>query len=264
MVEGRQEVKIEKPKVIFPPPRIVLSTVEGWGKSTCGAYSTNPIMIMAGTETGYLTLLGAGLVPLVPCGLATEWPDLLSTIQRLGKKEAPTYGVLVLDALSGVERICHEYVCKRDFKGDWGERGFTSYQKGFDVAVTDWIQLLVALDQVRTKGTTILLLAHVQVRPFKNPLGADYDRYVVDVHHKTWGVTHKWADAVLFGTFTGEIDLKTGKAVGGSDRVFYTERRESYDAKNRYGMDQKVKVPNDPTKVWDTVWGAVTKHKGDK
>jgi hypothetical protein len=105
------------------------------------------------------------------------------------------------------------------------------------------------------------MLGHVQVRPFKNPLGADYDRYVCDVHHKTWGVTHKWADAVLFGTFRTVLDEKKGtkpKGIGGADRVLFCERRDAYDAKNRYGMPEELDIPNEPAEVWGTIWAAVT------
>ena len=52
-----------KPKA--PCPRIVLATVEGWGKTTAGAYAPNPFMCMVRGETGYATLLGAGTVPAV-------------------------------------------------------------------------------------------------------------------------------------------------------------------------------------------------------
>ncbi|MAH45061.1 hypothetical protein CMI37_04480 [Candidatus Pacearchaeota archaeon] len=255
-------MKITKPDQVFPPPRIVLSAVEGWGKTTAGAYAPNSCLIMSEHETGYLTLRGSGLVPEVDCGLATNWVDLLNTLETLAKPDHPGYGVLALDAINGFERMCHERVCQRDFKGDWGEKGFTSYQKGYDVAVTDWLQMLIALDNIRAKGTTILLIAHVQVRPFGNPLGADYDRYVVDVHKKTWGVTLKWADAVLFGNFKSVIDAKTGKAVGRADRRLFTERRDGYDAKNRYGMPEYLDIPADPTRVWSSIWDSITAKRG--
>jgi len=255
-------VRIAKPEPLFPPPRVVLAAVEGWGKTTCGAYSNNPLIVMSGRETGYLTLRGAGLVPNVNCATPENWVEFLAGLEHLAKPDAPKFGTIAIDALNGFERMCHERVCQRDFKGDWGEKGFTSYQKGYDVAVTDWLQMMIALDRIREKGTSILMLAHVQVRPFGNPLGADYDRYVVDVHKKTWGVTLKWADAVLFGNFKSVIDAKTGKAVGRTDRRLFTERRDGYDAKNRYGMPEFLDIPADPTKVWSTVWDSITAKRG--
>lgn len=246
------------------PPRIILNAVEGWGKTTCGAYAESPGILMAAGETGYATLLSAGRVPAVPCAVLSTWRSVLDTVQAV-IEEPDGMQTLVFDALGGFERLCHEHVCKRDFNGDWGERGFISYQRGYDVAVADWLSLLAMLDRGRElRGMSVILLSHCKVRTFKNPLGPDYDRYVSDVHDKTWAVTSKWADAVLFGTFEtvvegGQTGLKPrkGKGIGGSERVLFTERRDAYDAKNRYGMPECISIPNDPTQVYATITQAM-------
>jgi len=250
----------------FKPPRIVLNAVEGWGKTSCAAFAPNPAILMAKGETGYETLLGSGLAPQVDAGRVETWESLLAFLEAAAGAQNPQHKVLALDALGGFERLCHERVCNRDFDGEWGEKGFLSYQKGYERAVTDWIGLLALLDRVRECGVTILMLGHVQVRPFKNPLGDDYDRYVSNVHHKTWGITHKWADAVLFGQFVtviakDKVTDKKGKGIGGTDRVLYCERRDAYDAKNRYGMPAELDIPGDPARIWPTIWAAITKGK---
>lgn len=249
----------------FTPPRIVLYGVEGWGKTSCVAHAEDAAIIMAAGETGYETLLGAGLVPQVDVASATNWTALLATLDKLATADSVPYKVLALDAIGGIERLCHTHVCNRDFDGDWGEKGFTSYQKGYDVAVTDWLQLLQRLDNLRACGVTIVLLGHVQIRSFRNPTGEDFDRYVSAIHHKTWSATHRWADAVLFGQFR-TITAKLGgssskKGIGGTDRILYCERRDAYDAKNRYGMAAEIDIPADPAQVWDTIWKALTAGK---
>lgn len=216
---------------------------------------------MARGETGYETLLGAGLVPSVDTAYVEDWESLLDLLDKMGRAENPQHKVLALDAMGGFERLCHERVCTRDFKGKWGEDGFAAYQKGYDRAVTDWLGLLQRLDAVRAQGVAILLLGHVQIRPFKNPLGEDFDRYISNIHHKTWNVTHKWADAVLFGTFRTITDDDHGrqqpKGIGGTDRVLYCERRDAYDAKNRYGMPAQIEIPPEPAQIWPTIWNAI-------
>jgi len=259
---GEAIMSLGKLAAEFKPPRIVLNGVEGWGKTSTSAFAPNPAILMAAGETGYETLLGAGLVPQVDAARVESWQQLLDTLDALA--ENCPYQVLAFDALGGFERLCHEHVCRRDFNGDWGEKGFSSYQKGYDVAVTDWLTFLSKLDRIRERGVTMLLLGHVQIRPFKNPLGEDYDRYVADVHHKTWGVTHKWADAILFGQFRTVLDDMGGarpKGIGGTDRVLYCQRRDAFDAKNRYGMPDELEVPNDPKLVWPTIWNAITRGK---
>jgi len=247
----------------FRPPRIVLNGVEGWGKTTLAAYAPKSVILEAPGETGYETLYGVGLVPEVAVGQVSSWPQLLATLDSLAGSD---YEVVALDALGGFEHLCHEYVCATEYNGVWGEKGFASYQKGYDLSAGEWLQLLTRLDRLQADGKTTLLLAHCKVATFKNPSDADYDRWVADVHKLTWSVTHKWADAVFFGNFfsvieggrTGEKPRK-GKGIGGTERVLYTERRDAWDAKNRYGMPEVVDIPNDPSKTWGAVWNAIRK-----
>jgi len=262
---GDVVLSLGKLKGEFKPPRIVLNAVEGWGKTSCAAYAPALALLMAKGETGYETLLGAGLVPQVDTAYVESWPALLAFVNKMAEVEKPNHKVLAFDALGGFERLCHEHVCSRDFKSVWGEKGFSSYQKGYDLAVTDWLMLLAGLDRLRARGVTILMLGHVQIRPFKNPLGEDFDRYVANIHHKTWGVTHKWADAVLFGNFRTVLDTLTPgarpKGIGGTDRVLYCERRDAYDAKNRYNLPAQLDIPDDPNRIWPTIWDAITKKE---
>lgn len=250
--------------VALPPPRILLNAVEGWGKTSCGAYAPEPAILMARGETGYETLLGAGSVPDVDRVKVNTWPELLAIIDGV-----TNHKTIVLDAMGGMERLCHEFVCQRDFGNDWGERGFASYQKGYDVAVTDWLILLAKLDRIRdAQGVNILFLSHCRIKTFKNPMGADFDRYVSDVHDKTWGATAKWADAVLFGNYVSVVEggktgekPKKGKGVGGTMRILYTQRRDAFDAKNRYGMLELIDIPDDPATIWSTLWAAIQPQK---
>lgn len=242
-------------------PRIVVNAIGGWGKTTLGAYSPNPAILMATGETGYVTLRGAGLCPDVDCTEITTWNALLGLLDSWTTAAECPYKTIVLDALAGFEKLCHTVVCNRECKGDWGEKGFLSYHKGFEMAINDWLLMLTRLDRVRAKtGATILLLSHSQVRPFKNPLGPDYDRFVADCHEKTWAATAKWADAVLFGTFfqSIEVDKKNRvRGIGGSERVLYTTNRDAWVAKNRYGMPEVVDMPDKPEAMWSTLWAAI-------
>lgn len=250
-------------QVQFLPPRVILNCVEGWGKTTCAAYCPKPALLMARGETGYETLLGSGNVPLIPRTLVNTWPGLIAFLDAQIEQQELSYKTLALDALGGFERLCHEHVCQRDFRGDWGDKGFSSFQKGYDVAVADWLKLLHKLEQIHAKGVMVLLLGHTQIKPFKNPMGEDFDRYISDIHHKTWSVTHKWADAALFGTYLTVVDKISGRAkgIGGADRVIYTERRDAFDAKNRYGMPEEINIPNDPTQIWSTLWQYLYQRK---
>ena len=90
---------------------------------------------------------------------------------------------------------------------------------------------------------SVVMLAHSLVKPFHNPQGEDYDRFVLDMHHKTWGVTHKWADMVLFlNYFTVVAKEKGGKAKGkgGQSRNMHTEYQAAFEAKNRHNLPAEI------------------------
>ncbi len=239
--------------------RIVLNAVEGWGKTSLGANAPDPVILMAKGETGYATLRHAGRVPDCDAVELETWADAIGTIDSL---KAGQHKTIVLDALGGFERLCHEHVCNTQFNGDFGEKGFGSFQKGYELSLVEWLRLLHALDQVRqVRPVNVVILSHSKIRSFKNPMGPDFDRYIADCHEKTWGVTHKWSDAVLFGTFVTvtQEDRKTKKikGIGGTERVAFTERTDAYDAKNRFGMPQQLDIPDDPAGAWPIVYGAI-------
>jgi hypothetical protein len=261
--------EIRKASSIAEPPRIILDAVEGFGKTTTGALCPNPIFVMARGETGLDTLRGHGLVPDVDTfGACESWEQVLGCVSHLIANNTG-HKTIVFDALGGIERLCHEYVCRTQFKDDWGERGFSAYQKGYDLSVNEWLQLLSRLDRLRhERGTMVLFLSHCKIKTFKNPMGSDFDRYMADCHEKTWSPSHKWADAVLFGNFATIVTDETtrkdkqfgkGKGIGGTERVIFTERADAFDAKNRYGMPPVIDVPNDHTQAWAVIDAAINR-----
>jgi hypothetical protein len=248
------------------PPRIVLHGVEGIGKSSMFAYAPNPIYLMSSGETGLETLIDSGRLPEIPhFPECLSWSDLIQMVESLTEQEHD-YKTLVIDTLNGGERLCHEHVCKREYNGDWGEKGFASYQRGYDVSLADWRLFLNALDKLRSeKKMIVVCLVHTKVTSFKNPEGPDYDRYAPDMHHKTWSLTHKWADMVLFANFHTEVSTDKGrsKGQGGRQRIVHTERHASYDAKNRHGLPEEISMGNSGQDAWTNLYSAVkTAKKG--
>lgn len=246
------------------PSRFILHGTEGIGKTSFAAQAPAPIFLMARGETGLETLIDSGRLPDVP-----HWPEIQSWSDLLGAIEALTteehgYKTLVIDTLNGCERLCHEMVCNRDFGGDWGKSGFTSYMTGFEVSLAPWREFLVALDSLREKRRmSVLALCHTKVVSFKNPEGADYDRYAPDMHQKTWSLTHKWADGVLFANFEVFVDEKGARAKGkgGNVRMIYTERTAAYDAKNRHGLPTEISMGTSSQESWDNFKKAIQTGK---
>lgn len=231
------------------PSAMIIYGVPGVGKTSLAAHIPGVVFLCEQAEQGVHNLKDRGLVPddVAVLPPATCWADVLGMIEAL-RTDEHDFKCLALDALGGFERLCHEDVCRRDFNGDWTDKGFMGYMRGFEVALADWRAFINSLDKLRDeRNMSILLLGHSKVSPFKNPEGPDYDRYNVDVHHKTWSLTHKWADMVLFVNFEvvfGKADegKAKGKAKGGQNRVAYTEHHAAFDAKNRHNLPAEIEL----------------------
>ena len=241
------------------PSRVVLHGVEGVGKTSFAASAPKPYFLMARGETGLETLIDSGRIGDTPHAPELQtWGEVEDVIESL-RTEPHEYKSLVLDALPGFERLCHEHVCQTMFDNKWGKDGFASYMQGYDASLTPWREFLSKLDALRSeRKMAILALCHTKVTTFKNPEGADYDRYQPDMHHKTWALTHRWADIVLFANFYTIVAETTGggkgpskgKGRGGTERVMFTERSAAFDAKNRHGLPIEISMGNSGAESW--------------
>lgn len=265
--------KAELREPVRRPPVVLFNAVEGWGKTTLAAHAPDPLILMSDSETGYDTLLGHGLVPQVRAAVVDTFTDQLGWVRSLAED---TQGVrtLVLDAVGGFEHLCRKHVCERDFKGDWGEGGFAAYGRGYALVEREWQVFIQALERLRdTQGVQILMLGHVRIEQFKNPTGTDYSRYASDLHQKVWSATSKFCDAVLFGQFYQSVNVgraeqnksaaeKRGKVAGEAQRVVVTERRDGFDAKNRFGMPGEVWITAGPDGMYEEIWQHIEKKGG--
>ena len=251
------------------PNRYILHGLEKTGKTSFAAYTPKPIFIETSGETGLETLIDAKQLPATKHFPEIHKWELMTSALEILIKEDHDYRTLVVDTLNGAERLCHEFVCRRDFNGDWGERGFAGYGRGFEVSLAEWRRFLALIDVMRArKKMSIMALCHTRVTPFANPEGSDYDRYTPDMHKKTWGLSHKWADVVLFlnfETFVNENDpKKKGKASSTQQRILYTERHAAYDAGNRLGLQPEIEMGGSGKEAWDNFIAAVKQARKDK
>ena len=236
------------------PSRIVMHGVEGIGKTTFGAYAPDPLFLLTRQETGLLTLIDNGRVPgRDHMGECPDWFHLLRMVDYAINSKDVRNKTFVIDVLGGAARLCEEHVCNRDFKAEWSN--YTAYGKGPEQAVGEWLRLFTKLDELRAKKRMgIILLAHTIVKPFKNPEGDDYDRYVPEMHEKLWRVAAKWADIILFGNFETFAKKERGelKAKGTSTgrRILYSQRTAAFDAKNRVGLPEEIEMGERPDEAF--------------
>src|SRR4051812_40478531 len=97
------------------PNRYIIHAVEGWGKTSLAAYFPRPVFIQSKGETGLQTLISANQLSETPYyPEAHVWEDILGCVQAL-IDEDHDYKTVAVDTMNGAERLCHEFVCHRDF-----------------------------------------------------------------------------------------------------------------------------------------------------
>lgn len=217
--------------------RVLLYGPEGVGKTTWASEAPSPIYLGAEDGTSQLDI--------ARFPEPERWEDVFAAVEQLLTSNHD-YQTLVLDTLDWLEPLCWRWVCENasDDKGakhdsideyGWG--------RGYNAALDQWRKLVAALDKLRsTKGINIILLAHTQIRNYKNPMGPDYDRYELKLNGKAAGLLREWTDAVLFAqyeTYTQEQNKRT-KGIDSGARVVHTERRAGFEAKNRLGLPAKL------------------------
>lgn len=253
------------PTIVPTGSRVVLVAVNGYGKTTIGAYGESPVVICAPDEQGYMTLLKHGLVPAIPVMQVKSWPELLASLSGLAQDKQGRK-TIVLDALAGFEYLLARHVCETQFKGDWSERGFMSFYRGPAQVAREWPALLLRLTQCANAGLNVLLIGHAKVARFSNPDGADFDRFECACGHvDLWGRTRDWAEAVLFGNFRAIVDTARpesniakakGKAIG-QERILRCQYSAAADAKNQYGLAPEYTMPNEAEACAAAFWNLV-------
>lgn len=224
------------------PNRVILYAVEGYGKTSLACQFPEPVVLMSKGEDGLRKLLANGLVPETAHfdDEASNWNEALMALGELVVNNGGGFKTLVVDTLNGMARLCIDHVTNTQFNGSAEQ--FNSFGRGYKPAAAEWEKLKDKLTSLNEKGMTILLLAHADVKSFKNPEGTDYDRYTARMPHATmWEPMQEWADMILFGqleTFVKADDpkAKKGKALGGQNRLLYCQKTAVADAKNRHNL----------------------------
>jgi hypothetical protein len=249
--------------------RYVMYGPEGVGKSSLAADAPSPIFLdiddgSAGLDVARYPFRDedGGHVPLT-------YAEVIGALEDL-EANPHEYKTLVIDTADRLEALMWKHILKRDSVPsalNKSGKEFHSieefgYGKGYQLAVDEWRELGRRLDALRSKrGMTIVILAHTQIRTFKNPEGEDYDRYSLRINEKAAGFLREWADTTGFACFEeggSKLD-PDAKAKGYSTgrRLLKLVRTATYDAKTRLALPEQVEL--DPDHPWAPLAAAITK-----
>ena len=221
--------------VLSTPLKVVIYGPEGIGKSTFAAQAPEPLFIDTEGSTARMN------VRRLPA--PTSYMMIQEEIRYVIANPS-ICKTLVLDTADWAERLCRDAVCAKNSKAGLEDFG---YGKGYSYVFEDFGRMLNLLDQVTDHGINVIVTAHAAMRKFEQPdeSGA-YDRWELKLINaqkcSIANMLKEWADMVLFAnyeTFVIKNEDKKNKVAGGK-RVMYTTHHPCWDAKNRFGLPEKL------------------------
>jgi len=212
--------------------KVLIYGVEKIGKSSLAAKFPSPLFLDVEEGTHQLDLNRLDIKT------ADELDEALTDVA----KDQHNYKTLVIDSVDWAERLMANRVCA---KNKWESIETPGYGKGFNMLAEAFDSFLFSLDPVIRAGVNVVLIGHAQIKRFNPPEIADgYDRWELKLAPKDSLKAKEWADVILFATFDTKTVDNNGKTkgIGGRERVIYTTHSAAYDAGNRYGLPEKIKM----------------------
>lgn len=212
---------------ITRPQKGVIYGCEGVGKSTFASKFPNPLFMDLEGGTAHLDVKRAEV---------SSWEEILATIDELAK-DTQGFGTFVMDTADWAERMCSAYLYKKYKKTGIEDFG---YGKGYQYLAEEYAGLLAKLTTLQNAGMHVVVLAHSAIRKLELPEeNGTYDHYELKCSKTVSPLIKEWADGLLFANYRTYVQTNAngkGKAIGGKERVLYTEHTPFCDAKNRWGL----------------------------
>lgn len=209
------------------PQKGVIYGCEGVGKSTFASKFPKPIFADLEGGTAHLDVQRADI---------SSWEELLTTIDELSK-DSHGFKTFIMDTADWAERMCAVFLCKKYKKTGIEDFG---YGKGYAYLAEEYAGMLARLTALQNSGMHVVLLAHSAIRKLELPEETgSYDHYELKCSKTVSPLVKEWADGLLFANYRTTVIANSdgkGKAVGGKERVLYTEHTAFCDAKNRWGL----------------------------
>lgn len=212
------------------PVEMVIYGTEGIGKSTLASNTPKPLFIDLEGGSNQLDVMRMSERP-------KDWSEFLEQIKFV-RDNPDVCDTLVIDTADAAENLAIDFVLTTNHL----ETLNSSYAKGSNLLYEEFIKLTKLLDEVRDKRINIVVISHARMRKVELPEETgSYDRYELKLQNKTAPILKEWCDCQLFLNYKTIVEKvnDTYKAYGG-ERVMYTTHRTTWDAKNRYGLEDEL------------------------
>lgn len=218
---------------------VVLYGPEGIGKTTLASQFPKPIFIDLehGTDT----------LDVARTDTPKSFNDILNLMTLIQTEQE--FQTVVIDTADKLEQLITAHVLEEHHLKSIEDAG---YGKGYTFMAEEMVRFLRKCGDLIEAGKNVVIVAHAAMRKFEQPdeMGA-YDRWELKLSKKCAPLVKEWADMVLFLNYKTTVitdeKTKSKKAIGGK-RVMYTTHAPTWDAKNRFGLDEMLPMDFDSIK----------------
>lgn len=225
--------KITKGK-IKKTPRLLIHGEPGVGKSTFAAGFPDPLFIDAERRTEHLDISRLEV---------DSWKEVIGVMGEVLKSDELPCKTLVFDTIDRIETLVWEHVCRTHDKDNIEDFG---YGKGYTLAMDEWRRFVNGIEKLRDRGVICVLLAHSVVKSFKNPLGEDWNKYLINMHQKSANFLCSEVDGVGFARFEDEAvtdkHTKKTKGVYTGDRMLVFRHDAGFESKKGIDLPDECKL----------------------
>ena len=212
------------------PVRAVIYGPEGIGKCTLAAGFPAPLFV--DLEGGTARLDVARVAPL-------SFAAVKGIVAELAK--GSEYKTVVFDTADWLERQLSEALLAEH---NWRSIETPGYGKGYAMLAEDWRKFLDAVAAMQdATGMHVVFCAHAWLRKQELPDEAgSFDRWEMKLTKHVGPALKEWCDLILFANYqTLVVQIEGGKAKAqGQERVLYTTHHACWDAKNRFGLADRL------------------------
>lgn len=221
------------------PVRAVIYGCEGIGKSTLAAQLPDPLFFDLESGTNELDVKRIET--------ATSWRMFMDELDWL-YANPEVCKTVVIDTADRAQELAEASLLQQ-YGTDSIEKVGGGYGKGYTALLEMWRKDLIdRLDKLTARGLNVVMLAHAVMRKMENPDDPPYDRWELNLQKKLAPVVRAWADLLLFCNWEVFVVEENGKAraKGAAKRVMYSQHRPTFDAKNRYGLPERMAMEYSP------------------